>query len=124
MSAEDRRKFEEVLLADPLHGVPFEIRFHLHPEADAQIDMGGAAVSVALKSGELWLFRHDGVGELSLEPSVYLERGRLRPRASQQIVLRADVLDYACQIGWTLTHAQATPSARRASDQTDSDPDL
>jgi uncharacterized heparinase superfamily protein len=124
MSAEDRRKFEAVLLADPLRGVPFEIRFHLHPEADAQLDMGGMAVSVALKSGALWLFRHDGVAELSLEPSVYLERGRLRPRASQQIVLRANVLDYACQIGWTFTHAQATPGQGRVSDQTDSVSDL
>lgn len=110
MSVEDRHKFDELLLKDPLNGIPFTLRFHLHPEADAQIDMGGAAVSVVLKSGDLWLFRHDGVGELSLEPSVYLEKGRLRPRASLQIVLKANVFEHICQIGWTLSSAQATPS--------------
>lgn len=110
MSVEDRHKFDALLLKDPLNGIPFTLRFHLHPEADAQIDLGGAAVSVVLKSGELWLFRHDGVGELSLEPSVYLEKGRLRPRASLQIVLKANVFEHICQIGWTLTSAQATPS--------------
>jgi hypothetical protein len=86
--------------------------------------MGGAAVSVALKSGELWVFRHDGTADLTLEPSVYLEKGRLRPRASLQIVLSARVLDYACQIGWTLAKAQATPAAIRETDREDTDSDL
>ncbi len=49
--------------------------------------MGGTAVSLALKSGEIWVFRHDGAAGLSLQPSVYLERGRLKPRAAKQIVL-------------------------------------
>ena len=124
MSAEDRRKFDQLLLKDPLNGVPFKLRFHLHPDADAQLDMGGAAVSVALKSGELWVFRHDGTADLTLEPSVYLEKGRLRPRASLQIVLSARVLDYACQIGWTLAKAQATPAAIRETDREDTDSDL
>ena len=41
----------------------------------------------ALKSGEIWIFRHDGVGQLSLEPSVYFDPARPEPRPSRQIVL-------------------------------------
>jgi hypothetical protein len=41
----------------------------------------------ALRSGEDWLFSHDGEGTLTLEPSIYLERGRVEPRETLQIVL-------------------------------------
>ncbi len=113
MTGADRRSFEQIFEREGLRGIPFKIRFHLHPEADARLDMGGAAVSIALKSGEIWVFRHDGTADLTLEPSVYLDAGRLRPRASLQIVLSARVLDYACQIGWTFAKAQDTPAAIR-----------
>jgi len=72
--------------------------------------MGGAAVSMVLKSGEVWIFRHDGVADLSLAPSVFLERGRLSPRATKQIVLNAAAVDYGTRIGWTLAKAQDTPA--------------
>ncbi len=113
MTVADRRRFETIMERSKHQGVPFSLRFHLHPDVDAAIDLGGTAVSLALKSGEIWVFRHDGVGELTLEPSVFLETGRLKPRAAKQIVLSAHVLDYACQLGWTLAKAQDTPSAIR-----------
>ena len=75
--------------------------------------MGGWAVSMALKSGEIWVFRFDGEVELALDPSVYLEKGRLRPRATQQIVLSGRMFEPGCQIGWTLAKAQDTPAATR-----------
>ena len=83
----DRKRMGKVLedALDP--GILFQMRFHLHPEVDAAIDMGGAAVSLALKSGEIWVLRSDASVEMSLEPSVYLEKGRLKPRATRQIVL-------------------------------------
>lgn len=109
----ERKRFDAVLSATRLKGVAFSVRFHLHPEVDAEIDMGGAAVSLGLRSGEIWVFRHDGTATLALEPSVYLEKGRLKPRATKQIVLSARVLDYACEVGWTLAKAQDTPLAIR-----------
>jgi len=109
----ERKRFDQVMAAVKLAGLPFAIRFHLHPEVDAEIDMGGAAVSLGLRSGEIWVFRHDGAAKLSVEPSVYLEKGRLRPRATKQIVLSARVLDYAAEVGWTLAKAQDTPLAIR-----------
>ncbi|MCC5970455.1 MAG: heparinase II/III family protein [Pararhodobacter sp.] len=108
-----RKRFEQVLSVNRLQGIPYALRFHLHPDADASLDMNGAAVSVALPSGEIWVFRFDGPGRLSLEPSVYLESGRLAPRSSQQIVVRSAILDHTSQINWTLAKAQDTPLAIR-----------
>ena len=93
--------------------VRFAIRFHLHPDVDAEIDLGGTAVSLALKSGEIWVFRFEGAAALTLAPSVYLEKGRLKPRATRQIVLAAEVAEAASQIRWTLSKAQDTPLAIR-----------
>jgi uncharacterized heparinase superfamily protein len=108
-----------VITRTRLQGVHFMIRFHLHPDVDAAIDMGGAAVSLALKSGELWIFRHSGGADLSLDPSVYLEKGRLKPRPTKQIVLSATLQRTEARIGWTLAKAQDTPLAIRDLDRDD-----
>ncbi|MBB5720502.1 putative heparinase superfamily protein [Loktanella ponticola] len=94
-------------------GVPFTIRFHLHPDVDATVDLSGGAVSMVLKSGEVWIFRHDGQATLSLEPSVYLENGRLKPRSAQQVVLTSAAMTYATRVRWSLAKAQDTPDAVR-----------
>jgi len=96
-----------------LQGIPFKIRFHLHPDVDADLDMGGTAISMALKSGEIWVLRHDGAAKLSLEPSVFLEKGRLKVRATKQAVLSASALEYATRIRWTLAKARETPDTVR-----------
>lgn len=105
--------FDRALDRESLQGIRFAVRFHLHPEVDAALDLGGSAVSLALRSGEVWVFRHDGVAELSLEPSVYLEKGRLKPRASKQVVLSGLAFDYATRVRWSLAKAQDTPQAVR-----------
>ncbi|MGJ8545698.1 MAG: heparinase II/III family protein [Sulfitobacter sp.] len=104
----DKRRFDRALDATKLGGIRYDIRFHLHPEVDATVDLGGAAVSIALKSGEVWVFRHDGRHDLSLEPGVYLETTRLKPRAAQQIVLTGRAMSYATRIRWSLSKAQET----------------
>ena len=109
----DEKLFDRALDRADLQGIGFKIHFHLHPDVDAELDMGGAAVSMALKSGEIWVFRHDGHARLSLEPSVYLERGRLKPRATKQVVLSSRALSYATRIRWSLSKAQFTPDAVR-----------
>ncbi|MDJ0627814.1 MAG: heparinase II/III family protein [Rhodobacter sp.] len=117
----DKPAFDRAMDAVKLQGLPFHIRFHLHPDVDAEIDMGGAAVSLALKSGEIWVFRHDGTAKLSLQPSVFLEKGRLKPRATKQIVLSAVALQYSTRIRWTLAKAQHTPSHVRDLERDDSE---
>ena len=105
--------FNRMLDAGKLRGISYALRFHLHPDVDPSVDMNGTAVSMALLSGEIWVFRFDGPGRLTLEPSVYLEKGRLAPRPCQQIVIRAAILDESSQINWTLAKAQDTPLAIR-----------
>ncbi len=109
----DKHRFDKALDATRLAGLKFQIHFHLHPEADAELDMGGQAVSVALRSGEIWVFRHDARAQITLEPSVYLEKGRLKPRATKQIVLSGHVMEYATRIRWSLAKAQDTPVSIR-----------
>lgn len=109
----DKARFDACMDKVRLAGVPFEIRFHLHPEVDADLDLNGTAVSMALRSGEIWVFRHEGQSELSLEPSVYLEKGRLRPRATKQIVLSGRAMEYATRVRWSLAKAQDTAIAVR-----------
>ena len=109
----DERLFDKAQDRLHLQGIPFKIRFHLHPDVDADLDMGGTAISMALKSGEIWVLRHDGAAKLSLEPSVFLEKGRLKVRATKQAVLSASALEYATRIRWTLAKARETPDTVR-----------
>ena len=113
MSTDDRRRYDSAFSASNLQGVDYTIRFHLHPDVDVTLDMNGTAVSMALKSGEIWVFRVEGDVETSLESSVYLEKSRLSPRATKQIVLPGRAIEYSPRIIWSLAMPQATPSAVR-----------
>jgi uncharacterized heparinase superfamily protein len=113
LSDADQLRFDRAMDRAGLQGIAFSLRFHLHPEADPQVDLGGAAISLTLRSGEIWVFRHDGTAEMTLEPSVYLENGRLKPRATQQIVLSGRTMSYATRVRWSLTKAQDTPNVLR-----------
>jgi uncharacterized heparinase superfamily protein len=122
MTAEARRRFEDAMTHTAMAGARFAIRFHLHPEVDATLDMGGAAVSMVLKSGEIWIFRFSGPVELGLEPSAYLENGRLNPRPCLQIVLHGEARGFETRIGWTLAKAKDTPLAIRDLGDIETDP--
>ncbi|MGB1887146.1 MAG: heparinase II/III family protein [Paracoccaceae bacterium] len=115
IAIEERHKktFDRALEAGKLEGICTQIKLHLHPEVDANLDLGANSVSLALKSGEVWVFRHDGVAELSVEPSVYLERGRLQPSATKQVVLSRRVMEYGTRTRWSLAKAQDTALAVR-----------
>ncbi|MEQ9258969.1 MAG: heparinase II/III family protein [Roseovarius sp.] len=105
----DKTRFDAALDATGLEGIGFVIRFHLHPDVDVSLDMGGNAASMALMSGEIWVLRTDGTAEISLQPSVYLEKTRLKPRATKQIVLSGRAMGYATRVRWSLAKPQDTP---------------
>jgi uncharacterized heparinase superfamily protein len=109
----DERKFDLVFDKSRLKGIPFSIRFHLHPDVDATLDMNGTAVSMVLKSSEIWVFRCQGPVEIDLESSVYLEKTRLSPRATKQVVLSGVAVEYATRVSWSLAKTQDTPTAIR-----------
>jgi len=103
MEPEDRARLDKVLHYLPgERGLRYALRFHLHPDVKAEIDMGGSAVSLQLEDGETWVFRFLGNAELSLRPSVYLDANRLRPRATKQIVLSQRIRGYGSAISWSL----------------------
>lgn len=109
----DEQRLTRARAAEQGRGLGFALRFHLHPELDASVDMQGRAVSIGLPSGEVWVFRFDGPAALTLEASVWLEPGRRAPRPARQIVLRAQLRDSATRINWTLAKGQDTPLAIR-----------
>ncbi len=113
MTRNDKRKFDVSFDKSKLRGIDFEIRFHLHPDVDATLDMNGTAVSMVLKSSEIWVFRAEGPVTLALDASVYLEKSRLSPRATKQIVLSGTAMEYSTRVSWSLAKTQDTPTAIR-----------
>ena len=117
----DKETFEAALDKTALKGLPFNVRFHLHPDVDVSIDMGGNAVSLALMSGEVWLLRADDA-DIVVEPSVYLEKTRLKPRATKQVVLKGRAKTYVSRLRWSMSKPQETPVGVRDLTQNDLDP--
>ncbi|MGR3542341.1 MAG: heparinase II/III family protein [Hasllibacter sp.] len=108
----DARRLGAALDRTALQGLPWALRFHLHPETDATVDLGGGAASLALPSGEIWVLRL-AAGTLAVERSVYLENGRLKPRASRQVVARGTLFEDGARVRWSLEKAQDQPDFLR-----------
>ena len=113
LSDADKARFDRAMDATALQGIAYSIRFHLHPEVEASVDLGGTAISLALKSGEIWIFRADSTAVMTLDRSAYLESGRLAPRPAQQVVLSGRAMAYATRVRWSLAKAQDTPNSLR-----------
>ena len=106
LDSKDQKPFQKAFETSGLQGIPFQLRFHLHPDVAAEVDMGGMAVSLALKTGEIWVFRCDSNAKAFLEPSVYFEKNRLRPRSTKQVVLSLRAIEYATSVRWSLSKLQ------------------
>lgn len=107
-----QRSFRQMIEMAAPDGLAFSIRFHIHPDVECAMDMGGTAISLVPRSGEVWVFRSAGA-EMTLENSVYMDSTRLKPRASRQIVLAGRARDLATEVYWTLAKAQDTPTSMR-----------
>lgn len=84
--------------------VPFTVRFHLHPDVQAQIARDKKSVLLKHEGDDRgWWLRNDA-GEVALEPSVHYRLGQ--PRRSQQIVLRGQArLAEGARVRWKLSAA-------------------
>lgn len=92
------RVFERRLGALRGKGVPFDARFHLHPDVVAEIVADGEAITLKLPHGEVWVMRQAG-GRLALEPSVYLpDDGPVR--RAWQIVVSGVATKKDTQLRW------------------------
>lgn len=105
VSREQQTQFRRATSGSGLSEMEFKIHFHLHPDVAASLDMGGQAISLRLKSDEVWVFRQSG-GELTLESAVYLDQQHLMPRPTQQIVVSGKVANYEGKVTWALVRAQ------------------
>ena len=65
------------------------------------------AISLTLPNDEVWVFRHGGEATMQIRPSVYFDTGRLRPRATKQIVLTSRVTGYGAAVSWTIARPAA-----------------
>ena len=114
LEEDDKKCFAKVLDNVYFTGIPYKIRFHLHPRVLIALDMGGAAASLTLKNGEIWIFRNISEGKLSVEPSTFFDGAHLKPRNSNQIVLSHRTKRPASRIRWSFT--KALPTAKFSQD--------
>ncbi|WP_417320885.1 heparinase II/III family protein [Emcibacter sp.] len=86
-SAGDDLRGEDILevTSSRVEGLPFDIRFHLHPDVAASVLENRNKIKLRLPDDEVWMFMSSGA-EMSLEDSLYLGApGRMQ--GSRQIVL-------------------------------------
>ncbi len=80
--------------------LPFDVRFHLHPNISVTVSNDGNLVYLGLTSGETWQFRQRG-GTLSIEESIYFgEAGKISP--CKQIVLMGRTAGQTTNIYWSV----------------------
>lgn len=124
ITTDDRARLDRVLarLAQGQgDGLSYAVRFHLNPDAVAQIDQGGTAVSIRLPSGQIWVFRHAGEARLTLEPSVYFDASQPRPRATKQVVLTGQLTGYGSAVSWSLARPTGFLAAPATADIADTE---
>ena len=81
--------------------LPFDVRFHLHPDVDASILGDGQAALLRLPRGAGWTFKVRG-GALKLDESLYLgERGQVR--RSEQMVVSGAIDGDKATVNWSFT---------------------
>lgn len=106
LTPDDENRFAHAL-ARRDGGIPFVIRFHLHP--DVAVDEN----RLILPSGEVWEFTHNDTAQMTVEPSVYHDNLHLRQLPTQQVVLSGRAMAYGTRIRWALTKSADTPIALR-----------
>ena len=77
-------------------GIPFAVRFHIHPDLRCSIAQGGD-VLLKMPTGEGWRF-HANAGPVGIEESIYL--GGDAVRRSEQIVISGAVRDQPISLSW------------------------
>ena len=105
---QDVQRFEAIQAKSP-ETFRYTARFHLHPDVEASLESDGASVSLTLINGDVWVFRHRGFSQLSLEESVYFENFRLYPRPTAQIVLTSEIKEITTRVRWSLAKASENP---------------
>jgi len=94
--------------------LPFQIRFHLHPDVQVTLAQNLQSALIILKGKTGWRFRTDG-GPLFLEPSFYLGKGD-KPLKTRQIVITgrafcdSDGESRSNRVRWSFRNLAGVPS--------------
>ncbi len=102
----DRGRFDMAVERQVAHSIPFVSKFHIASDVEAELDLGGTAVSMRLPNNEVWIFKAAG-GNLALEDDTYFSPERLRPRATKQIVVTSYIVNYEGAVTWMLTRLES-----------------
>lgn len=81
-------------------GVPYAVRFHLHPGIQASMIGEGKEVLLRARSGTGWRFKSSG-HTIALEESIYMNEGET-PRRASQIVIYGETSAALTTIAWEL----------------------
>ncbi len=90
-------------------GVPYTLRFHLHPAIQASLVQEGSEVLLRARSGMGWRFTAPGA-TLALEESVHVSCGEA-PRRTLQIVISGVTASENDLRAWELKREKLAPSA-------------
>jgi uncharacterized heparinase superfamily protein len=83
---DDIRGEDALSAAEPVTaGLPFAVRFHLHPSVQASVIQNGAVALLRTASGAGFRLRASG-GHLAIEESIYAGQGEDRRRSAQIVV--------------------------------------
>lgn len=103
-SEQDRRQLDLFMAEQELDSIGFELHFRAHPAVEVSVDLAGASASFVLPGGETWILRCPA-GLMRLHEAAFFERGRLRPRATQEVVVSCAMEGYETEVTWSLTRA-------------------
>ena len=90
---------------DVRNGLPYAVRFHIHPDVRLSLAKGGMSVILKLPNGEGWRFRCGG-GDLSIEESIYCGGGS--SRRAEQLVIKNSVKAQAAETAWVFEQVAST----------------
>lgn len=78
-------------------GIPFAVRFHVHPDVRLSLAKAMGSVILKLPGGGGWRFRCNG-GTLSIEESIYWGEGF--PRRAEQLAIESTFNESQAEIAW------------------------
>lgn len=81
-------------------GVPFTIRFHLHPDVQPSLSETGEEVVIRSKAGISWRFSAPGM-QVTLEDSIYAG-GCAKPAPTMQIILTGQTANALTTVNWEM----------------------
>lgn len=105
---EDRLEAIEQTDAVPPLASEFALRFHIQPEVKADLANGENAVTLTLKSGEIWRFQCKGATVALANSTI---NGPDGPRASKQIVLKGKTGVEPTCLRWAFKRSECAADA-------------